>query len=116
MALILHIADRPHWEVAQNVGIYRHASLDTEGFIHCSTPPQIVWVANTFMRGQHGLVLLCIDSERLQAELRYDEVAGVGKFPHLYGGINLDAVTQVLEFEPNAEGEFELPQALESNA
>lgn len=93
---------------------YRHASLNTEGFIHCSTPSQLIGVANTFFKGQQGLVLLCIESERLQAELRYEEVDSQ-QFPHVYGEINLDAVRQVLDFEPNAVGEFELPLGWEAS-
>ncbi|NJO77930.1 MAG: DUF952 domain-containing protein [Cyanobacteria bacterium RM1_2_2] len=108
MALILHITDRSSWQAAQTAGVYRHASLETEGFIHCSTPAQLIGVANTFFRGQRGLVLLCIESERLQSELRYDAV-GNQHFPHVYGEINLDAVEQVRDFDPNATGEFEPP-------
>lgn len=112
MALILHIADRTAWEAAQQPGTYRHASLETEGFIHCSTPAQIVWVANSFMTGQTGLVLLGIESDRLSSELRYDWVEGVGQFPHVYGPINLDAVVQVMPFEPNLDGKFTLPDEI----
>lgn len=112
MALILHIAERPDWEAAQIKGFYQHPSLETEGFIHCSTPQQVTRVANFLFQGQQGLVLLCVESDRLQAELRYDPVAGAGEFPHVYGPINLEAVEQVLEFEPNENGEFELPPAL----
>lgn len=114
MALILHITDRPTWQAAQIAGTYRHASLDAEGFIHCSMPQQLVWVANTFFKGQSILVLLCIESERLQSELRYDAV-GDQYFPHVYSAINLDAVSQVLDFEPNAKGEFALPLGLEAS-
>lgn len=114
MPLILHITDRSTWQAAQTAGAYRHASLDSEGFIHCSLSQQLVWVANTFFKGQRDLVLLCIDSERLQSELRYDAV-GNQHFPHVYGEINLDAVEQVLDFEPNANGEFALPLGMEAS-
>lgn len=110
MALIFHIAERSQWKAAQPTGAYRHPSLETEGFIHCSTAEQVVWVANAIFRGQQGLVLLCIASEQLESELRYDEVAGVGQFPHVYGPINCDAVVKVLEFEPDATGEFAFPE------
>ena len=43
--------------------------------------------------------------------LSHGEV-GAQHFPHIYGEINLDAVTQVLDFEPNVSGEFELPHKL----
>jgi uncharacterized protein (DUF952 family) len=44
--MILHITDRHQWEQAKADGIYRCESLETEGFIHCSTPTQLITVAN----------------------------------------------------------------------
>ncbi len=93
-------------------GSYRSDSLDREGFIHCSLPRQLVTVANRFYAGQAGLVLLCMEGDRLTAEVRYEAVDG-DEFPHLYGSLNLEAVTQVLDFEPNAEGLFDLPPELQ---
>jgi uncharacterized protein (DUF952 family) len=112
MNTILHITQRQQWEKAQAIGFYQCESLESEGFIHCSTPQQVIRVANAFFAGQPGLVLLCIDSDRLQAELRYDEVEEGESFPHLYGSLNLDAVEMVLNFDPDANGKFELPSAL----
>ncbi len=111
MNLLLHITSRPDWELAERDGIYRAASLDTEGFIHCSTPAQVVGTANRFYRGQTGLVLLVIDAEKLQAEVRYEAADGQ-MFPHLYGPLNVDAVTRVLPLEPGTDGTFALPEAL----
>jgi uncharacterized protein (DUF952 family) len=111
MSLILHIAKRSQWQQGQEAGVYRVDSLDTEGFIHCSTLIQIVRTANAFFSGESGLVLLCIDSERVQPEIRY-ELADGEQFPHIYGPLNLDAVTQVVDFEPNLDGKFELPQGI----
>lgn len=110
--LLVHIIEAEAWAAAQAVGSYAAASLETEGFIHLSQPQQVVWVANQFYQGQSGLMLLCIDPAQLTAELRYDEVPGHGTFPHLYGALNLEAVTQVLPFELCAEGGFVLPQEL----
>ncbi|MBW4579856.1 MAG: DUF952 domain-containing protein [Tildeniella nuda ZEHNDER 1965/U140] len=111
--LILHITPRSHWQKAQQTGIYRADSLETEGFMHCSTPTQVVATANAFFRGQAGLVLLCIESDRVQSEIRYEAAHGE-QFPHVYGALNLDAVTQTIDFEPNADGSFTLPPALQT--
>lgn len=113
--MILHITNQNQWQAAQQTGSYRAESLETEGFIHCSTPAQLVWVANQFYAGQTGLLLLCIDPQRLQAELRYETVEGVpveNSFPHVYGEIGLEAIAQVIPFEPNADEQFELPENL----
>jgi uncharacterized protein (DUF952 family) len=112
MTTILHITQRQQWALAQRNGHYWCDSLQSEGFIHCSTAQQIVKVANTFYPDRSGLVLLCIETDRLQSPLRYDLVEGGEVFPHLYGPLNLDAVLQVLDFEPNPNGKFDLPAQL----
>ncbi|XHX77009.1 MAG: DUF952 domain-containing protein [Stenomitos frigidus ULC029] len=111
MTLILHITTRSQWQAAQREGVYRADSLETEGFIHCSTPTQVVSTANAYYHGQSGLVLLCIESDHVQSEIRYERAHGE-LFPHLYGALNLDAVTQAIDFEPNAAGSFTLPTVL----
>jgi uncharacterized protein (DUF952 family) len=112
LSLILHIAKREQWKRAQSAGVYRADTLDADGFIHCSTPRQVVEVANTFFRAQRGLVLLCIASGRVRAEIRYEGGEGGEQYPHIYGPLNLNAITGVLDFEPGEDGAFELPPKL----
>jgi uncharacterized protein (DUF952 family) len=115
--LILHITSRKEWLVAQTQGEYRAPSLDTEGFIHCSTEKQVIPVANAFYRGQNGLVVLVIDETRLKPQVKWEAPAGpaaegispTDQFPHVYGPINMDAVASVLDLEPDTEGIFNLP-------
>ncbi len=120
--MILHIARRAEWDDARARGSYRPSSFDDDGFIHCSTLAQAIETANRFFHGQRDLVLLYIDERKLTAPLRYEPAtppAGAldgkpraGLFPHLYGELNLDAVTEVLEFPCAADGSFELPARL----
>ncbi|MBD2462454.1 DUF952 domain-containing protein [Oscillatoria sp. FACHB-1407] len=104
--MIFHITSRSHWQQAQSIGEYRADSLTTEGFIHCSKAEQVIWVANQFYRNSPDLVLLHIDPSKLTAELRYDAIETGEEFPHLYGALNLDAVTQVIDFSPQPDGTF----------
>lgn len=62
---ILHIATNTEWEKAQQDGAYTAPSLQSEGSIHCSTLTQTVDTANIFFKGQEGLILLCIDENKL---------------------------------------------------
>jgi uncharacterized protein (DUF952 family) len=117
---ILHLASNDNWLAAVEKGAYRADSLSTEGFIHCSKPSQIVDVANSFYRGQGGLVLLVIDPSKLEAELKWEPPAEPAPpharagdlFPHTYGPLNLDAVTAIIAFEPDADGSFSMPATL----
>ncbi|OKH29281.1 DUF952 domain-containing protein [Chroogloeocystis siderophila] len=109
MNIILHITQRAQWEAAQKFQIYRGDTLESEGFIHCSTPQQVINVANTFFENQQGLVLLCIDSDKVHAEIRYEGIQEDELFPHIYGALNLDAVFQVIDFKPHEDGSFAFP-------
>jgi uncharacterized protein (DUF952 family) len=108
--LILHIARRAEWEVEQTDGFYSPANFEREGFIHASLPEQILGSAQKHYRGQRDLVLLGIDSRRVQAKIRFENlVGGSQQFPHIYGKLNRDAVIGATPFEANDEGEFSLP-------
>ncbi len=110
MAIIFHITRREAWDKQQAEGVYRSETFPTEGFIHCSTSDQVVQVANIRFRGQSGLVLLGIDTKRISANIRYENLEGGEQmFPHIYGEINIDAVMRVWEFEPGSDGDFSLP-------
>lgn len=111
MSIILHITQTVQWEQAKAIGIYYNNTLDSEGFIHCSTITQVENTANTFFANQSGLVLLCIDSEKVQSEIKYEAV-DEEKFPHIYGALNIDAVVDAIAFSPDSNGKFKLPSKL----
>jgi uncharacterized protein (DUF952 family) len=111
--MILHITTKERWETAVVTGSYRDQSLDDEGFIHCSKVQQILGPANEFYRGQSDLVLLCISASEVDAVIIYEDCYEKGTaFPHIYGPLNVNAVRQVIDFPPNADGTFSLPSEL----
>jgi uncharacterized protein (DUF952 family) len=122
MAIIFHIARSEAWarresragsEGQSASGSYRPEMFPVDGFVHCSTRDQVVKVADIRFRGQTGLVLLCIDTDKVAAEIRYENLEGGRElFPHIYGEINTDAVVQVAEFAPGTNGHFTLPAML----
>ena len=115
MAIITHITDGRAWDEARERGVYRPASLASEGFIHCSSPAQVVSTANLFFRGQRDLVLLCIDDTHLAGVLRWEpavpaSAASAGElFPHVYGPLPVAAVVHVEPWHPDEDGEFTMP-------
>ena len=116
--MIFHITSRADWEAAQQRGDYRAESLETEGFIHCSTSSQVLPVAENFYKGQSGLILLGIESSLLSSDLKWEAPSGgtpppgvpIGDpFPHIYGPINLNAVTNVFDLKTDPNHKFIRP-------
>jgi uncharacterized protein (DUF952 family) len=113
MDIILHIARQDDWEKARRAGSYQAGTLASQGFIHCSTPEQVVPVANALFPGQEDLVLLCIDTRKTGAEIRHENLEGGEElFPHVYGPLDVEAVVRVLKFKPEPDGTFTLPEGL----
>lgn len=111
---VFHIASRTDWAAAQQSGVYRHASLEREGFIHCSTRPQALPTAQRHFDGAQGLVLLRLDAMRLADDLRYEAPDERGRehelFPHLYAPLPVDAVLGVYPLVAGDDGSFEWPE------
>ena len=104
MEAIYHIAQRSDWEQALGDGEYtistRGRTLAEQGFIHCSTASQVDRVASYIYKGVPDLVLLVIDPARVTATIQYDDVPGEpDPYPHIYGPLNTDAVTEIKPFE-----------------
>ncbi|OQY34117.1 MAG: hypothetical protein B6I38_02830 [Anaerolineaceae bacterium 4572_5.1] len=103
MNRIVHVCAPQAWEAAKKLGEYRAASLEGEGFIHCSTWEQISGVMNRFYADVEELLLLNIDPAKVTAEIRWEAVDG-DEYPHLYGPLNLDAVVETIPFEMDIFG------------
>ncbi|MFD4633927.1 DUF952 domain-containing protein [Streptomyces sp. NPDC058284] len=103
MTRLLHITERALWDAARETGTYemstRGRTLGEEGFIHCSLPDQLRGVADFLYGNDEGpdeLVILTIDSERLSVPVRFEAAKPGGEeFPHIYGPLPVDAVTEV---------------------
>lgn len=116
--MIYHITSRQAWSEARQRGDYRAESLETDGFIHCSTEEQVVPVAEYLFGGEQDLLLLMIEPSRLASDLKWESPAegtpppGVAEgslFPHIYGPINLDAVVKVYDLHSNPDGKYKFP-------
>ena len=107
---IWHITSRAAWEQARQAGVYRGDTLATEGFIHCSTAAQVMRVANARFQGRTDLILLVIDTGTLTPEVRWEAGEPGELFPHIYGPLNVEAVSKVFTLEPGPDGRFVFPE------
>lgn len=109
---LLHLAVGEEWERARGAGSYERstidASLQEEGFIHCSFPHQVQATADRYYRGRNDIVLLRIDPARLGADVVVEEASSGERFPHVYGPIPVEAVTSVEPVPMGADGRLDL--------
>lgn len=113
MSVIYHITSRTAWDAARAAGAYAADSLASEGFIHCSTAEQVVATANRLFKGMSGLVLLAIETAKVPAAIRYENLeGGTTLFPHVYGALGVESVVAVHDFPFDDDGCFRLPAAL----
>ena len=107
MSVLFHIATRRDWERATSTGTYTTESMHHHGAIDCFSPEQHAAAANHRFAGRTDLVLLLIDTDRLQSEVRVEQAAAHGQpIPCVYGPLNLDAVFEATPYRPGADGGF----------
>lgn len=100
-SVIYHFTTLQEWEDAQDKGSYEPPSYQREGFIHCATEEQVDGVLKKHFKQHENLIKLVIDPTRLTSSLRYDKVESQQQeFPHIYGPLNLEAVTEIVFLDP----------------
>ena len=109
---VFHITERGAFAAALESGAYEAESLESEGFIHCSTRAQILRSAARFFGGEPGWSCCVSTPCAWRPALRYEAADGEA-FPHCYGPIPLEAIPAVIDFPCRPDGSFELPPELE---
>jgi uncharacterized protein (DUF952 family) len=91
-------------------------SLESEGFIHCSTLEQVVDVANFLAPYDEEMQLLEIDTTKVKPEVRFEDAMQDGRlFPHIYGPLNRDAIVAIHHLEWDGEDGYRLPADLRND-
>lgn len=92
--LIYHIVLPDVWD-AFDIDLYQAASLETEGFIHCSFANQLDAVIKRYYSDAPSVVVLTIDTEKLMSRVLNEPSTGNEIYPHIYGPVNRDAIVAV---------------------
>lgn len=110
MTVIYKICPVPLWKAAERTGVFRGSEVDRrDGFIHFSSADQVVETAGKHFGGQNRLLLVCIDSAKLGARLKWEPSRGGALFPHLYGDLDLTAVMRVEPLPLGPDGRHIFP-------
>lgn len=91
--VLLHITRTGAWDDAQESGVY--AIPDGAPFIHLCRPWQLAGVVERFYPPPHGdLLVLTVEPDELRIVVEA-AADGAGDFPHLYGALPVDNVSDV---------------------
>jgi glutathione S-transferase len=115
---LFHLAVPEEWAEATAIGAYefstRGLSVEQVGFVHCSYGHQLAGVASRFYGDCPQVLVLVLNAEVLASHgLRIVKEPAAENatelFPHLFGPIPLDAVSEVRPWNREAEGGFTDP-------
>ena len=111
MRIIYKICPASAWREAERLGVYKGSADDLrDGYIHFSTASQVAETARKHYFGQTGLFLIAVDADALGAALRWEPSRNGELFPHLYGELDLGAVTGVQDLRARADGSHDVPE------
>jgi uncharacterized protein (DUF952 family) len=111
MATIYKICDAALWREAERSGMFRGAAVDLrDGFIHLSTAAQAAETAAKHFAGLEDLLLVSVDTGTLGGRLKWEVSRGGALFPHLYGDLDLSAVTGVEQLPLGPDGRHRFPR------
>jgi uncharacterized protein (DUF952 family) len=108
---IYKICPASAWREAERQGVYRGSADDVrDGFIHFSLAAQVAETARKHFFGQTGLFLIEVDADALGEALRWESSRNDELFPHLYGELDLGAVTGVHSMHARSDGTHDIPE------
>ena len=107
---LLHLVAASDFDAATATP-YAPPSLEAEGFVHCSTPEQVAGTARLLFAGTADLLLLVIDPRAVDADVRWEDLYGIGQeFPHVYGTVPRTAIVEVRPYPPGHGGRWSRPE------
>ena len=110
--MIYHVVTPEIYEAVKGDDEYKTPTMEWEGFIHCLRKDQLLKVANDNYLGAKKIILLCIDETKLTSQIVEEDLYGMNEsFFHIYGPVNKEAITRVIEWVPGEQG-YALPDGL----
>lgn len=109
---IFSIVDAQAWTTAKKAGSFQGERFAKTGYVDAQgSTAQVEYVANKYWKGKTGVQVLCIDKSKVKPEIKM-ETSSSGTYPHIYGALNADAVTQAVDLAAKADGTYAAPAAI----
>ena len=109
---VYKICTKAEWLEAKTKGKFNGSKKDiVDGYIHFSDKGQLKGTLNKFFLNQKNLILLKIDTLKLN-HLIYEQASNGNMFPHLYSSLDIFNVSNEYEIMSNEDGSHILPSNL----
>jgi uncharacterized protein (DUF952 family) len=105
-ARCLHLVPTDSWESQKSGPTYVPEAYESDGFIHLTIgEANLMEIANLFYKQDVRMYsVLELDNERIAARVQFDDDSG--RYPHVYGPLNVDAVIAVHPVRRDDDGTF----------
>ena len=102
----LHLVPTESWERQKSGPTYVPEAYVNDGFIHLTIgEANLMVVANLFYKQDaRDYSVLELDKDRITARVQFDDDSG--RYPHIYGPLNVDAVDAVQPVTRGDDGTF----------
>lgn len=106
MRATFHLVPSEVWDAADPSADYRAASLDDEGFIHCTDgAAELIATANRHYRAdRRPFLVLTVDLDATGSPFRVEDPRGI--YPHVFGPIRRRAILTVAALDRAPDGTF----------
>ena len=109
LKFIYKICTKSEWEIAKSKGHLTGSKKDLEdGYIHFSGEEQVKRTLNKFFKNQKDLVLLKVNTLKLE-HLLWEQASDGYMFPHLYSLLDIANIVNEYDIILNDDGTHTLP-------
>lgn len=104
---ILHCIEKEGWEKMKGKKYPGKDLLEKNPFIHCSSIEFFWRVSPHFDKDKKERVLLVIETDLLDAPVKWEDLEGCGRtYPHIYGPMKSEAIVAVLPYLRAEDGSW----------
>ena len=109
MSKVFKVCEQDDWESTKNEDFFLGSKTDrNDGFIHFSTSEQLEETLEKYFKSKSSLYLLEVKTD--DVELVWEISRNDQLFPHLYGPLPLNMVSQVYRISVDDEGKHIIPK------
>ena len=107
--VFFHLVAAAYYRDSDAAAPYTPADFESDGFIHCTEGvDNVAAVANRHYTDDRRMyIVLVIDRAKVEPEIKYEDAARI--YPHIYGPLNRDAISDILPVLRASDGTFLRP-------